>query len=134
MVMRHSVRAALDPVDPFANKMGLVDRLSPQAAKGSAVEIGEFGFPIGLFSDASYEEQIIEAEPGSRLYLYSDGLTEMVNLQDETFGRARLREAIDNSRGRPLQETLSYLLEHVHAWSGGTRREDDVSLLAVEIQ
>ena len=29
--MRHSVRAALDPVDPFANKMGLVDRLSPQA-------------------------------------------------------------------------------------------------------
>ena len=33
MVMRHSVRAALDPVDPFANKMGLVDRLSPQAAK-----------------------------------------------------------------------------------------------------
>ena len=30
--MRHSVRAALDPVDPFANKMGLVDRLSPQAA------------------------------------------------------------------------------------------------------
>ena len=31
--MRHSVRAALDPVDPFANKMGLVDRLSPQAVK-----------------------------------------------------------------------------------------------------
>ena len=31
--MRHSVRAALDPVDPFANTMGLVDRLSPQAAK-----------------------------------------------------------------------------------------------------
>ena len=34
--MRHSVRAALDPVDPFANKMGLVDRLSPQAAKAAA--------------------------------------------------------------------------------------------------
>ena len=33
MVMRHSVRAALDPVDPFANKMGLVDRLSPQAVR-----------------------------------------------------------------------------------------------------
>ena len=45
MVMRHSVRAALDPVDPFANKMGLVDRLSPQAAKRSWVVDPSSQFP-----------------------------------------------------------------------------------------
>ena len=74
------------------------------------------------------------AEPGARLYFYSDGLTDVVNLRDEAFGRDRVREAVDESHDRPLQDTLSYLLERVHAWSGKTRREDDVSLLAVEIQ
>ena len=102
--------------------------------QGQAFEIGEYGFPIGLLSNATYEEQLIQAEPGARLYFYSDGLTEVVNLHDEAFGRDRLREAVDESRDRPLQDTLSYLLERVQAWSGNNRREDDVSLLAVEIQ
>ena len=102
--------------------------------QGQAFEIGEYGFPIGLFSSATYHEQLIQTEPGARLYFYSDGLTDVVNLHDEAFGRDRLREAVDESHNRPLQETLSYLLERVQAWSGNTKREDDVSLLAVEIQ
>ena len=101
---------------------------------GPAVEIGKYGFPIGLFSDASYEEQLINAEPGARLYFYSDGLTDVVNLHNEAFGRDRLTQAVDESRDRPLEDTLSYLLERVQAWGGNTRRDDDVSLLAVEIQ
>ena len=105
-----------------------------EPAEGKAFEIGQYGFPIGFFSDASYEEQIITAEPGSRLYFYSDGVTEIVNSDDESFGRDRLREAIDDSRGRSLHDALSYLLERVQAWSGDARREDDISLLAVEIQ
>ena len=102
--------------------------------EGQASEIGEYGLPIGLFSNTTYEDQLIKAVPGARLYFYSDGLTDVVNLHDEAFGRDRLREAVDESHDRPLQETLSYLLERVQAWSGDTRREDDVSLLAVEIQ
>ena len=99
-----------------------------------AFEIGDYGFPIGLVSGATYHEQRMTAEPGARLYFYSDGLTDVINRHDEAFGRERVREAVDESHDRPLQETLSYLLERVHAWSGETRREDDVSLLAVEIQ
>ena len=102
--------------------------------QGRACEVGEYNFPIGLFRNATYEEQLIRAEPGARLYFYSDGLTDVVNLHNEAFGRNRLREAVDESRDRPLQETLSYLLERVQAWSGNTRRDDDVSLLAIEIQ
>ena len=99
-----------------------------------AFEIGDCGFPIGLFSNATYEEQRIKAEPGSRLYFYTDGLTEVVNLHDEDFGRDRLRQAVDEIRDRPLQDATSYLLERVQAWRGDAKREDDVSLLAIEIQ
>ena len=102
--------------------------------RGPAFEIGEYGFPIGLFSNATYEEQLIEAEPGSRLYFYSDGLTEVVNAHDEAFGRDRLKQAVDESRDRPLQDAISYLLERIQAFSGDAKREDDVSLMAVEIE
>ena len=102
--------------------------------RGPAREIGEYGFPIGLFSNASYEDQLMKAEAGARLYFYSDGLTDVVNLHDEAFGRDRVRQAVDESRDRPLEDALSYLLERVQAWSGHSKREDDVSLLAVEIQ
>ena len=70
--------------------------------RGPAFEFGEYGFPIGLFSNATYEEQLIKAEPGSRLYFHSDGLTEVVNPHDEAFGRDRLKQAVDESRDRPL--------------------------------
>ena len=96
--------------------------------------MGQYGFPIGLFSNATYEEQLINAQPGARLYFYSDGLTDVVNLHDEAFGRDRLKEAVDESHDRPLQDALSHLLERVQAWRGDAKREDDVSLLAVEIQ
>ena len=97
------------------------------------LEIEEYGFPIGLFNEARYEEQVIKTDPGGRLYLYSDGLTEAANLPGEAFSKDRLLRAIEESHSRPLQESLCYLLERVQEWTSDTRLEDDVSLLAVEI-
>ena len=54
---------------------------------GKAYEVAEYGFPIGLFEEAQYEEHLIEMKPSGRLYLYSDGLTDAVNSQGETFGK-----------------------------------------------
>ncbi len=104
--------------------------LSP-GRKPFAIEI--HGFPIGLFKEASYEEQVMKTEPCSRLYLYSDGLTEAVNLQGEGFGEDRLLRTIEESRSRPLQESPCYILDRVQEWSSSTRLEDDVSLLALEL-
>ena len=75
----------------------------------------------------------MKTEPCSRLYLYSDGLTEAVNLQGEGFGEDRLLRTIEESRSRPLQESLCYILDRVQEWSSSTRLEDDVSLLALEL-
>ena len=95
--------------------------------------IEEYGFPIGLFKEARYEEQVMKTDPCGRLYLHSDGLTEALNRQGEDFGEDRLLRAIEESRSRPLQESLSHILGRVQEWSSDTRLEDDVSLLALEM-
>jgi sigma-B regulation protein RsbU (phosphoserine phosphatase) len=91
------------------------------------------GMAIGMFDDAEYEESVIHLEPGDRLYLHSDGLTEEVNAQDEEYGDDRLLVAVDDTRAVGLQESVESLVRKVVAWRGEEHLRDDVSILAVSV-
>ena len=104
-----------------------------QSGGGDPMILETPGFPVGLFTEANWEEQVLDLNPGDRLYLYSDGVTEAVNEDDEEFGIERLIRAIGQSKTKPLKEGLSYLLSSVEEWRGGARLEDDISILAVEM-
>ena len=91
------------------------------------------GFAIGIIDDAEFEESVIDLQHGDRLYLYSDGLTEEVNPQDDEFGNERLLNAIAECQGFSLQDTIESLVQQVVAWRGEEHLRDDVSILAVSV-
>lgn len=91
------------------------------------------GLAIGMFDEAEYDESVIQLQPGDRLYLHSDGLTEEVNAQDEEFGDDRLLTAIADSQAVSLQDSVESLVQQVIAWRGEEHLRDDVSLLAVSV-
>jgi PAS domain S-box-containing protein len=91
------------------------------------------GIPVGLFPESTYEEATIELSPGDRLYLYSDGITEARNSDDEEFGLTRLLQVARRGRAGSLQASLDALVTSVSEWSGGTRPDDDLSILALAI-
>jgi CheY-like chemotaxis protein len=68
---------------------------------------------------------------GSKLVLYSDGLTEATNAVGEEFGAEGLERAIANSEGWPLFDSLKM---QVMEYAKGVKFEDDVSLLVLPIQ
>ncbi len=103
-----------------------------QPQGGDPVILETPGFPIGLLPNPGWTEQVVELNPGDRLYLYSDGVTEAVNGNGEQFGKERLFRAIGESRTRPLSESTSSLLSSVEEWREGDRLEDDISILALE--
>jgi serine phosphatase RsbU (regulator of sigma subunit) len=91
------------------------------------------GFPIGMVDGADYDEAAIDLQPGDRLYLYSDGLTEEFNAQDEQFGDERLLNAIADGQALGLNEAVESLVGKVIAWRGEDHLKDDVSVLAIAV-
>ena len=99
---------------------------------GKSILHPQEGFAIGWFPDSTYQESVIELRPGDRLYLYSDGILEAMNSEDELFGPERLVEALEERRTLTLQGSVEGLVERGRQWSGEAGFADDVSILALE--
>jgi phosphoserine phosphatase RsbU/P len=89
------------------------------------------GLPIGF--GQQYEQQSVRLDPGDRVYLYSDGVTEAMDPSGKQFGDTRLLEAIGRGRTSPLQESVANLNGEIAQWRGSERPKDDISILAVEV-
>lgn len=89
---------------------------------------------LGLFENAVDTESTIESavEPGDRVFIYTDGLTENFNLRREMLGVDGLSKIACDASDLPLPEMKRQILDRVAAWRSGPAT-DDVSLVLVEI-
>ena len=101
-------------------------------SSADAVILESQGFPIGLADDA-FEERLVRLGAGDRLYLYSDGVPEVMNSAGKLFGTVRLLEAIGQVRSQQLQEGVVALREKITRWHESERPQDDISILTVEV-
>jgi len=90
-------------------------------------------FAVGWFPEATFEEGTVDLHDGDRLYLYSDGATESMDVHSEQYGRERLDAACAAARAAPLQQSLNCLIEQIKTFRGCNAQLDDISVLAVEI-
>ena len=90
----------------------------------------DFGnMPLGIVAATKYEEARERLSPGDVLVIYSDGVTDATNPQDEEFGEQRFAAVVSEHRA----ETSSAILEAVNAaiahWAAGTPLPDDLTLI-----
>ena len=91
--------------------------------------------PVGVFSDTKYEMQEQHLSPDTILFLYTDGLTEAINLKREQFG---LERVISTLSKQPSTVSVGQLLDNItndvlHYMNGAEQR-DDLTLLAIHYQ
>jgi sigma-B regulation protein RsbU (phosphoserine phosphatase) len=103
------------------------------ARESEPTTLEKFGGPIGFIRETKFKEFSVRMKPGDRLYLYSDGVTEATNPNEEEFGEQQLLRTLDRNRDLLIKDSISSLLKSVEEWHGNGRFEDDVSVLAVEI-
>lgn len=92
------------------------------------------GFPIGFQEHLAYREESLPLSPGDRLILYSDGIIETRNAEGELFGKERFTELFRSAANLTLQNSLNFVMKKVADWRGTDRFEDDVTVLAIELQ
>ena len=87
--------------------------------------------PVGVFDDVKYGVQETHVEPGSTIFLYTDGLTEAMNMERKQFGIKRIEEVLTaNSQLLPKQ-LLEAVSQKVHDFVGDAEQSDDLTMLAI---
>jgi steroid delta-isomerase-like uncharacterized protein len=84
---------------------------------------------VGVFEHAEFEEETLQLQPGDRLVVYSDGITEARNTDDVEFGEDRLLAFVDANRGQAPEALVQSILETVQHFASGTRQGDDLTVL-----
>jgi phosphoserine phosphatase RsbU/P len=89
---------------------------------------------LGLFENVVDAEPTVEeaVEPGDRVLIYTDGLTENFNLKREMLGVEGLSEIVRDASDLPLAAMKRQILDRVEAWRCGPAT-DDVSVVLVEM-
>ena len=93
------------------------------------------GFVIGGMDGMKYKEYEFTMEHGSRLFLYTDGVTEATDLSNELFGTDRLLEALNASGSSSSPEkTLHSVRDAISEFVGEEEPFDDVTMMIVELK
>lgn len=88
---------------------------------------------MGIFPDATYEEHEFNLETGDRFILYSDGIIECPDKKGRRFSAERLMKIIKKNSVFPLHNFIADLEKSICEWNGSKEFDDDISLLAFEM-
>ena len=88
---------------------------------------------IGLAEHFHARMESIGFSEGDSLLLYTDGVTEVLNVRNEQFGQERLAELVQQNADRAAPELLQSIRQAVSAFGGNRPLVDDVTMVALKI-
>ena len=103
-----------------------------RSATGKIEELGSNASVLGLFDDASYESCAFRLDKGDILVVYSDGLTDARNPQEEMFGEKRLLGIIRQEAPSGSQALEQKFLTAIEEFTQGIPQTDDITFVVVE--
>jgi sigma-B regulation protein RsbU (phosphoserine phosphatase) len=92
------------------------------------------GLPLGMFCSSTYPIERWHLDPGDVMLLYTDGVVEARNAEDDEYGQERLLAMFDGFEDAVRRDTRKMTegcLAHLTAFLGGRPRHDDVTVMAI---
>ena len=87
------------------------------------------GVALGVMPDFPYRQESVVLEPGDIAVMYTDGVTEAMNAENEEFGVERLQAVFEERRPEDAREVSEAVFDAVHAFAGDTPQSDDITCL-----
>jgi phosphoserine phosphatase RsbU/P len=125
------VAGVLDPISgiiDFAN----AGHVPPLVISKSGVErLHVTDMVVGLFTNAKYRNQTVQLDRGDSLVLFTDGVTEAENEQEEQLGLEAIETLLRKGHGTAAPQLLESIDDAVQAFIGDAAPQDDVTLFVI---
>jgi len=99
---------------------------------GQILELTSDNMVLGVSPDEVYTQDIIDLKSGDLMLLYTDGLPDAMNYQQETFGRQRVLDAFKQG-GESAEAVIQNLLWHMRRFVGFSKPTDDVTMTVLRV-
>ena len=99
--------------------------------KGYEYVRSKVGFVLAAMDMVKYKLQELDLEPGDKLFLYTDGITEATSIDTELYGEERLQTYLCAHPDLSCKETLFGVTDDVNKFVNGAEQFDDMTMLAL---
>ncbi len=89
------------------------------------------GIALGVAPGFPYEQNTVTIDPGDTIILYTDGVTEAMNVDNEAFGMDRLEELFAGSAPSGSEEANDSVIDAVDEFAGDAPQSDDITCLTL---
>ena len=100
--------------------------------KFAYVPKGKKGLPLAAMEDFPYQKNVLFLDPGDRLILYTDGVTEAQNMEQQLYGEDRLVNFAEAHKAEPQAQFMGSLLKDLSDFQSGCDQFDDITMLMMD--
>ena len=100
---------------------------------GQTFELDQSGPIVGILPDAQFTDTVVSLEPGDILTLFTDGVTEQENQNEEQFSLDRLKNLILHNETDSASALATHITDAVSTFAGTKEQEDDLTLVIAKI-
>ena len=94
-------------------------------------ELKEGGIVLGMMPDVMYQTGKVTIQPGDRILMYTDGITEAMDASGEEFGETRVKQISESFPEASARELMEHVLKAAQSFSTGDSEDDDMTLVVV---
>jgi sigma-B regulation protein RsbU (phosphoserine phosphatase) len=102
------------------------------SADGSLKRLATGGLAVGILESFDYKDDIVHFNPGDIMVVFSDGVTDIVNEQDEPFGEERLLALLHEVKDLTAADMIAAVRKDLAEHAGKMPPFDDVTLMVVK--
>ena len=103
-------------------------------SEGKLTHLETGGLLLGIMGGVTYERGEIALKSGDVIAMFTDGVTEAMNPEDEEYDDPRLEELLVRVRDRSAQGILDAVLEDLEAFTRGAPQSDDVTMIVMKVR
>jgi len=92
------------------------------------------GLVAGAFEHSAYEQETVQMSSNDLLFLYTDGLTEALNVEGEEFGTSRMMDTLKSIASLSADQIRDVVARRVKEWCAGMSLYDDLTFVVMKVK